>query len=134
MRKKKQYRDDEIQKARKVVREFGNICIRDMPYFTQLGLVKNFYHSIYGKKLEEISPEQLYRVAENLYNRSINISNKPTSKEKIILGNLSKLKNEKNPEKRYSLEERITIQLESGKFPIDGYLQKAYERAVNSHH
>ena len=120
---------EDIRKAREVVERFGDLSISHAPVSDVISLIKIFYAKIGDKPIEEIAdqnPNQLYKVAESVYNRSFDIIQEHDPAGKSILRSINAMKRASG-EERESLDERVCIGLEGNNVPTGSYLSRKYE-------
>ena len=130
-RKPRSKKDEDISKARQVIRRFKDISLSTMNREDQENLISIYYDKIHGTSLKDIPDNQLYRIAGRLYNSAFEIARLPTSYENKIIQKIFQLDDLKNKkisleEEIYKLDERICIQVEN--LPEDHLLVQAYNK------
>ena len=66
---KKQITALDIGRARQLVRQYGEANLSSLPRAELIKLVKIHYETLQRRPLEDSSNDQLYRVAQRLYNQ-----------------------------------------------------------------
>jgi len=130
-RKPRPKKDEDISKARQVIRRFEDISLSEMNREDQENLISIYYDKIHETSLKDIPDNQLYRIAGRLYNNAFDIARLPTSYENKIIQKIFQLDDLKNKkisleEEMYKLDERICIQIEN--LPEDHLLVRAYSK------
>ncbi len=123
-RKKKLVNDQDLWKAREVVRRFGELAPSNMNKRDQRALISVWYSNIHGKPINQLGDNQLYRVCDKLYRQSYEL----VEVERTILENIEQLKTTSKDE-RDKLDERVCIQLEANAIVPNSHLVEKYEQA-----
>lgn len=127
-RKKAEIDNSKINKAREVVSRFGHLSLGNMSLSTLRDLVRVQYSTIYGRPVESVRQDQLYRIAERVYNESHDI----VKIEDNIVHSLENLINASSPEKIESSAKEATAQLKENNISLDCYLFTNYLKAKES--
>lgn len=113
--------DKEIMKAREVNRAFyspeGIFYNKDINKLTlreRRNLVSMFYGDIRGVPIEKVPSKQIYPISEGVYSKAMDFVDQygVDEYEGRLLDSIRKLENTSDEEERYSLVERLSLELE----------------------
>ena len=125
MRRELTLRDFETAKT--IANGFRGVSLSRIGRGDQLNLVGTCYRTVRGVPIEKLPEDQLFRIAERLYNQSHTIYGQSLEERKIADNILKMTKTDYN--NLGELDERICIQLEN--YPEGHPLFELYKAAKN---